>query len=240
MPYFQPISFEAVKHISLQNFENIPWDMFFLGLGNTAILTVFVPTLVAILGVAISWVVIRSGLKFASFFDVLAFLPHAVPNIIFAVSAVFVVLFVLPDVIPLYGTIWLLVIVYAISKISFATRVFSNSLIQIHRELDEAGRVSGLPIVQVIWKILLPLLKPTILYTWLWTALLSFRELTLASVLAGPHSMTLPIVTWSFWVSGNTGVASAMALVIMGFMTPLICLSLIFGRRRLNWSQGTS
>ena len=64
-------------------------------------------------------------------FDALAFLPHAVPSIILAIAAVFVALFLLRGILPLYGTLSILILVYTISRISFATRIINNSLAQI-------------------------------------------------------------------------------------------------------------
>src|SRR5262249_58033619 len=103
------------------------------------------------------------------------FPPRAVPAIILAIAAVFVALFVLRDFLPLYGTLSILILVYTISRISFATRIINNSLAQIHPELEEAAFAGGLRVLQVMRKILLPLLKSALVYAWLWMALLCYR-----------------------------------------------------------------
>ena len=76
-------------------------------------------------------------------FDFFAFLPHAVPKIVFSVAAWLLALFVLRDVLPIYGTIWILVPVYVVATLSYGTRMINGALIQIHRELEESAMVSG-------------------------------------------------------------------------------------------------
>lgn len=235
-PFFEPFSVSALGRISLENFRVIPWEGFWTAAKNTTILVASVPTLAVIAGLAISWVVIRSGLKVADVFDMLAFVPHAVPNLIFAIGALVLALFWLPDFIPFYGTVSLLIVVYVITRISFATRVYNSALIQIHRELDEAGYIFGLRPMTVVWKILRPLLAPAILYSWLWMALLTYRELTMAALLVTRRNITLPVFVWGFWAGGMLTQAAAISVLLLLFMSPVVILYLIFGRQRLALS----
>ncbi|HZA55467.1 MAG TPA: iron ABC transporter permease [Candidatus Udaeobacter sp.] len=232
LTYFQPPSWAALSQVSLRNFYGLPWDLLFSGARNTLLLMVAVPTLTLILCTAISWVILRSELKWRVAFDALAFLPHAVPSIILAIAAVFAALFLLRDIIPLYGTLSILVLVYTVSRISFATRIINNSLAQIHPELEEAAFAGGLRVLQVMRKILIPLLKPALVYAWLWMALLCYRELTMASVLVtNQNNVTLPMIVWGLWLGGSLNQAAAANLVILAFMLPAVLLYLIFGRR---------
>lgn len=232
LSYFQPPSRAALAQVSLRNFYGLPWSLLWTGAQNTLLLMLTVPTLTLIVCLAISWVILRSGLKWRVVFDALAFLPHAVPSIILAIAAVFAALFLLRDIVPLYGSISILVLIYTISRISFATRIINNSLAQIHPELEEAAFSGGLRILQVMRKILLPLLKPALVYAWLWMALLCYRELTMASVLVtNQNNVTLPMIVWGLWLGGSLNQAAAANLVILGFMMPLVLLYLIIGRR---------
>ena len=56
---------------------------------------------------------------------------------------------------------------------------------QISPELEEAAYAGGLSLLRVFQKILIPLLKPSLLYAWLWMALLSYRERQVAFELPG-------------------------------------------------------
>ena len=232
LSYFQPPSWAALRQVSLRNFYGLPWELLLAGARNTLLLMLAVPSLTLVLCLAISWVILRSDLKWRIVFDALAFLPHAVPSIILAIAAVFVALFLVRNILPLYGTLSILILVYTVSRISFATRIINNSLAQIHPELEEAAFAGGLRVLQVMRKILLPLLKPALVYAWLWMALLCYRELTMATVLVtNQNNVTLPMIVWGLWLGGSLNQAAAANLVILGFMLPAVLLYLMVGRR---------
>jgi iron(III) transport system permease protein len=231
LPYMQPLSPAALPLLSLDNFGKAPWELVARGAQNTVVLALLVPTLVAALSLAFAWVVLRSRLPGRLVFDTVAFLPHAVPGIIFAIGAVFLALFALRGVVPLYGSLALFVLVYTVGWLSFGTRVLNSSLIQIHRELEEAGQMAGADHLATLRRILLPLLRPALLSVWIWVALLCFRELTMAVLLFSPASVTLPLVIWNLWLSGQLNQAAAITLAVVGCLVPLILLYFHLGRR---------
>ena len=58
---------------------------------------------------------------------------------------------------------------------------------------------------------------------WIWTALLVYRELTVAVFLTVQDNiLPLPAVVWSYWYSGGINKASAVTLVMTLVLTPLI------------------
>ncbi len=232
LPFFQLPSAAALKSVSLQQYLSLPWALARAGIGNTAILMVATPTLTLGLSVAFSWVVLRTRIRGRAGFDVIAFLPHAVPNIVFGVSALLIALFALGRTVPLFGTVSILLIVFVVTRLSYGTRMTNSGLIQIHRELEEAATVSGAGTGAVLRRVLGPLLAPTLLYAWLWIALLVFRELTLAVVLTTRENMTLPVVVWSLWLNGGLGQASALAFLMLLMMLPLVALYWFIARRR--------
>ena len=79
----------------------------------------------------------------------------------------------------------------------------------------------------------MPLLRPTILSVWIWSAILVYRELTVAVFLISHDNITLPAVIWSYWFSGATNLAAAVTLVLTAVLTPLILVFWWFGRRSL-------
>ena len=233
LPYFQAPSGAAIESLTLANYREIPWTAFTTAAKNTAFLVVIVPTITLLLGLAISWIVIRSKMRFAWLYDLFAFLPHAVPDIMFALGILILALFWIPKFIPFWGTIWIIVAVYVVTRIAFATRVYNSALIQIHRELDEAGYVFGLKVVQVLRHILWPLLTPVLLYTWIWMALLTFRELTMAVFLVTRGNNTMPALIFALWSGGQQAEAAAIGVIMLLAVTPLVALYFVVGRRRM-------
>ncbi len=232
LPFFQLPSAAALKSVSLAQYLSLPWALARAGIANTAILMLATPTLTLALSVAFSWVVLRTRIRGRGGFDVVAFLPHAVPNIVFGVAALLIALFWLGRALPLFGTVTILLIVFVVARLSYGTRMTNSGLIQIHRELEEAALVSGAGTGGVMRRVLVPLLAPTLLYAWLWIALLVFRELTLAVVLTTRANMTLPFVVWSLWLNGGLGQASALAFLMLLMMLPLVALYWLIARRR--------
>jgi len=229
--YFQLPSASAFANLSLVNYRGLPWLHLIDGLKNTAFLMAAVATLVLALSLAISWIVVRSKARGRFVLDAVAFLPHAVPGIIFALSAAYVALFLLRDIVPIYGTVFLLLAVYVLERTSFGTRMLNNAIAQVHPELEEAGQVMGIGLFRRIATILAPLLIPACVNGWLWIALLTYRELTIASLLVTPDNVTLPMVIWGLWQSGSFTRAAAAAAMGLVFMLPFVFLYWYFGQR---------
>jgi iron(III) transport system permease protein len=231
LPFLQAPSAEAFASMSLGNFRSIPTELLIRIIANTAILMVVVPTVTMAVSLAVSWVVLRSKARAGALFDFFAFLPVTVPPIVFSVAALLLALFVLRGALPIYGTIWILVIAYTIARLSYGTRMANSALIQVHRELDEAAQVSGAGTGGVLKAILLPLLAPAILSAWIWIALLTYRELTLPVVLATAGNLPFSVLVWSYVQSSSYGRASAAALIMLALMVPLLLLYWLVARR---------
>jgi iron(III) transport system permease protein len=231
LPFFQLPSPMAFSIASFDHYRSLPWGLVLAGVENTAILMILTPSLTLIISLAFSWIVLRSKIRFRGVFDFIAFLPHAVPSIVFSIGALLITLFVLQKAVPIYGTIWLLLLVFIIARISYATRMTNSGLVQIHAELEESAQMSGASLSGVFRRILVPLLSPTLLYAWLWIALLVFRELTLAVIISTSRNITLPVVVWSLWLGGGLGQASALTVVMLGCMSPIIILYWLVARR---------
>ena len=222
LPFLRPVSGAAFASLSLKNFHDLPEGLVLGGLGVSAALMLLVPTITLTLSVALSWVVLRSRLRWRAVFDFFAFLPHAVPKIVFSVAAWLLALFVLRDVLPIYGTIWILVPVYVVATLSYGTRMINGALIQIHRELEESAMVAGAGLATTLRAVLLPLLRPAILYAWIWVALLSYRELTIPVVLSTNDNQPLSVIVWSLALSNSSGQASAVAVTMLVLMLPVL------------------
>ncbi|HEY7558743.1 MAG TPA: iron ABC transporter permease [Candidatus Binatia bacterium] len=231
MPYFVPPSLAAMSQLSFAHFYGMDWQLVLRGLTNTAILVTVVPLVVLLLAFAISWLIVRSRSRLRYALEFGAFLPQALPEVILSIGALLLSLFVLGTTIPLYGSVWIIAIVYVVARLAFATRALNGSLLQIHRELEEAAFVAGLSNARTAWRVLFPLIRPTLFSVWIWSALLVYRELTAAVFLAVHDNITLPAVVWSYWYGGNINKASAVTLLMTLVLTPLILAAWWWGRR---------
>lgn len=232
LPYVQAPSWQALSVISFERYTQIAFDSALLDAAwNTLLLMIIVPTAIVIICSAISWIVTRSRMRWRVALDAIAFLPHPVPHLLFALAIAYLALLI-SNVIPLYGTIFVLMAVYIVCWISFGTRVLNNSMIQVHRELEEAAQVGGVSTLRILAKVIAPLIKPGLIYTWIWTSLSAYRELTMAVFLASPKSQVLSTYIWGQWHGGGLGDAAAIAIVMIAVMSPLVTSFWIYARKQ--------
>jgi iron(III) transport system permease protein len=240
LPYVQVPSRQALAVASFERYGAIVFDAALLQAGlNTLLLMVIVPTAIVAFSSAISWIVTRSRMRGRTVLDAIAFLPHPVPNLLFALAIAYFALLV-SNIIPLYGTIFVIIAVYVVCWISFGTRVLNNSMIQVHRELEEAAQVGGVSTFRILCKVILPLIRPGLVYAWIWTSLSAYRELTMAVFLASPKSQVLSTYIWGQWHGGGLGDAAAIAVIMMAVMSPLVTSFWVYARRQQHVASTAS
>ena len=216
LPYMRLPSAAALATISLKNYQSIPDYAGARPFINTAILMFAVPTTTMVLSVLVSWVVIRTQVSFRGFLDTLAFVPHAIPGILLAVGLGYLGM-AYSSIFPLYGTVLIIVLAHTIHWIAYGTRTTNSVMIQVHRELEEAGKVSGASTPRVLIRIVLPLVAAGILNSWIWVGMLSYREVTMALTLYTRHNVVISTVIWQFWGSGWIPEVSALGVVLILF-----------------------
>jgi len=221
LPYLQLPSATAWSSMTLKHYYEIPLHVGALPFINTVILMFAVPTLTMIVSILVSWVVIRTQVSFRGTMDTLAFVPHAVPGILMAVGLAYLGL-AYRDIFPLYGTVIIIIIAHTINWIAYGTRTTNSVMIQVHRELEEAGRVSGASAPKVLWKIVLPLIAAGVLNSWIWIGMLSYREVTMALTLYTRHNVVVSTVIWQFWGSGWIPQVSALGVILILFATIVV------------------
>ncbi len=228
----QPPTPQAIATMSLTNYAALSGAMIWRALKNTVELMILAPVITIAVAFSISWIVLRSRIRGRALFDFVAFLPLSVPSIVFSMAALLLALFVLQRVIPIYGTIWILLLVYVVSRISYATRITNSALIQIHRELEEQAQIAGAGLGGVMRHVLAPLLKPALGYAFIWIALLTYRELTVPVLLATNDNLPLAVLIWNMWFGSQFGQASAVVVIMLVAMMPLIYLGFWVSRGR--------
>jgi len=216
LPYLQLPSAAALSSISLKNYRTIPDYTGALPFINTAILMVAVPFCAMLLSVLVSWVVIRSQVSFRGILDTVAFLPHAMPSILLAVGLGYLGL-AYRNIFPFYGTIVIIIIAHTINWIAYGTRTTNSVMIQVHRELEEAGKVAGVSTPRVFLRIVLPLVAAGVFNSGIWISMLSYREVTMALTLYSRKNTVISTVVWQFWGSGWVPEVSALGVILVIF-----------------------
>jgi len=167
---------------------------------------------------------VRSKMRGKRLLDMLAFLPNSIPSIMIALAFVFLFLTVPWRLIPIYGTVWIISLAVVTRYLAFGSRTMHSAVLQLHHDLEEAAEVGGVSWVKAFRFIVLPLLFPSIVAGWVFVALHSLRETTMALMLYSPSSRVISLLMWDTWQSGDVNKASATGVVLM-LITGLIILT---------------
>ena len=211
--YFKTVpNVDLVKDFTLEAYRYIlEYPVFLNGLKNSALLGAMSATIVVLLGFVMAWIVQRTNIRNAWTLDAVAFIPIAIPSVIIGASILFAYL-MLP--IPVYNTIWILLIAYVTMYLPYGMRFASGGIIQIHKELEEVAEVSGATLMQTFRRVLLPLMAPVLIAAWLYIFVMAVRELTASLFLAGPTTQVLGTISLTLWEEGGSfGNVAALSVI---------------------------
>ena len=213
--YVQP-SWSALAQVTLKNY----WEIFaeeqiLHALVNTIIVGVATATLTMVLCLIIAWVIVRSKLKGRALLDSLTFLPHAIPGVTIGIALIFLYLNPPLNYLPLYGTIWIIVLGLTVGYTAFGSRAMNGAVTQIHIELEEAGKVSGASWSTIMRRIIFPLLLPAFVGGWIWVASHSLRSFSVPLILSSKNSIVLSVVMWDLWNNGRAGPTAALGVLLI-------------------------
>jgi iron(III) transport system permease protein len=220
LPFYQVPSIKALQTISLAGYASA-WGYpgVFNGVKNSLLLAVVSGCITMLLAAVISWIVIRSRIPGRKILDFLAFAPLATPSIVLGMALVFLYLS-MP--VPIYGTLWILLIAFVTKYMPWATRNTNAALLQIHQELEEASEVSGASWLQTFRRVLAPLLIPAFMSGFLYIFSHTIRDVSLAILLYSPKNNLFAIVIWELWQAGTiaqVAAISVMMVILLGLVT---------------------
>jgi len=189
----------------------------------------------------VSWVVVRVRGRFYKTVDMIAMLPHAIPGLAFAFALMIFGIYAARwfPWFPVSGTLGIIVVADVINRLSYGTRATNAALVQIQSDLEESAQLCGLRNNLIIRRIVVPLVRPSLIFTGLWTALFTFREVTMALFLSESHNRVLSVTIWYIWQDGDFGIAAAGSVVMVLIMGALMWFSLkLTGGTALGQQRG--
>ena len=209
-------SWSALAQVTLKNY----WEVFaeehiFTAVTNTLIVGVATGTLTMALCLITSWVIVRSKFKGRALLDGLTFLPHAIPGVTIGIALIYLYLNPPLNLLPIYGTIWIIVLGLTVGYTAFGSRAMMAAVTQLHSELEEAGKVSGATWGTVMRRIVLPLLLPAFISGWIWIASHSLRSFSVPLMLSTKNSLVLSVVMWDLWNNGRAGPTAALGILLI-------------------------
>ena len=231
IPYYGVPSRELMGKMTWANFHYIlNYPLALTAFKNSFYLSVGSATLVMLLTSIIAWITVKTKLPGRALLDNMTFIPIAMPGIVLGVSLIWVYL-TLP--IPIYGTIWVLLLAYITKFMPYGIRAASASMIQINKELEEASLTAGGTWFQTFRKVILPLLMPGFTAGWIYISIIALRELSTSILLYSYNSTVLSIMAFDLWEGGQYTYVCALGVLMV-----LLLLVMAFTARKLGAKIG--
>ena len=229
IPYYGIPSRALLAKLTLDNYKYIlDYPLAWTAFKNSFYLSVGSATLVMFLTSVIAWITVKSKIRGRGFLDNMAFIPIAMPGIVLGVSLIWVYL-TLP--IPIYGTIWVLLLAYITRFMPYGMRAASASMIQINKELEEASLASGGSWPQTFRKIILPLLMPGFVAGWIYISIISLRELSTSILLYSYDSTVLSIMAFDLWEGGQYTYVCALGVMMVSLLVAMASVARMVGSK---------
>ncbi len=166
-------------------------------------------TVALVIGASVAYLDLRTTVRGRRLLDYLAILPLGLPGTVMAVG---ILLAFLRSPIPIYGTIWILLVAYVARFVPLATRSANATFRQIDASLEEVGRITGASWSVAVRRILFPLSRPGLLVAFLLVFIPAFSELSATILLYSAGTETIAIAIYRLNDLGQLEVVSALAV----------------------------
>ncbi|HEX8931172.1 MAG TPA: iron ABC transporter permease [Actinomycetota bacterium] len=229
LKFYSAPSLESLRTMSLANYRTVlHTPLAITALRNSVILGIGAATVVMFLTAVASWVVVRTRAMGRRLLDMVAFTPLVVPGLVLGLALSFVYL---RTALPIYGTLWILLIAYSTRYLPYGMRYASAAMSQTSGELEESAHVCGASWWQTFRRVLLPLASSGILAGWVYILVVSFRELSSSILLYSPGKEVLSILIWEQFENGQFTTLAAIGVCMVAILVLLVLLAYRFGAR---------
>ena len=211
----------TLKHyhdiFTFQNFRDALW--------NTLLLAILSGAACVLIGFMITFMELRRPSPETRFLAFLGVLPVAVPGLVYGIGLLWVYLQT-----PLYGTIWILLLAFVAKFLPYGIVVSRAGILQIHPEMEQSARISGASPLLALRKIIIPLVKPTLIAILFFVMLQSIKELSASVLLYSQRSQVLAVLTWHYMDAGEYQFAAAIGVLQTILMIAMVVVTrMVFG-----------
>ena len=234
VPYSMVPSARAFSLMSWKHWIEVLEDpISLLSLKNSLFLGVVGATLGVVLSIFVAYVIVKVRTKASGILESLSYLSFSFPGIVIGVG--FMWFFVQT---PLYATLWALLIGYIATYLPYGIRPLASAFVQVHAHLEESSTVCGASSLTTMRRIIVPLLIPGIVSSWILMSTMFVRELTLSVVLSRPGTEVLAVQILRFAEDGLWGRLSALGIMMIFISTVLVILATLVGAKFKTLESG--
>jgi len=185
-------------------------DAIVLTISLAAVCGVLAASFSAVAGYLIS----RTRSRTTRLIELSMWLPWAVPGVVLSLAFAWAFLAV-PGLRSLYGTPWILLLALTVSAIPIAMRPVQGAVVQLSTELEDAARTNGASRFRMFFGIVLRIIAPSFLASWLVSAILVSGNLSVPTLLSGLGNKTVPMLVYQLYSDGKVTESAALLLVHM-------------------------
>jgi len=212
----------------------------YTGLGNrlwTSISNTFVYSTVAIvfiviIGILMSYAIVRKKGKSGAALDMLLMAPYVIPGSVLGLC--YIVTFNVKPLI-LTGTAAIIIISYIIRKLPYTVRSSTAFLMQMDPSVEEASINLGVAPLKTFWKVTARLMLPGVFSGAILSWVTCINELSCSIMLSSGKNNTLTINAYTDIVRNSVGSGAALAaiLTVTSAIILIICLRVTKGKIRI-------
>ncbi len=158
--------------------------------------------------------------------DFVVALPLGVPAVLFGVGFL---LTYSEKPLVLYGTQWVMILVYVTLMVPFSSRMQMSALLALGETYQEASRANGAGATRTLVEVVLPLMRSSFGGAAALMFVLLANEFTASVLVRSLHTNVMGTVLFDYWSNGNVSLAAAVAIIMSGVTTVGVVLALILG-----------
>ena len=145
------------------------------------------------------------------------------------VSMLTIPFFVLAQSLSLIDTYPAMVLALVAINQPFTIWLMRSFFVDVPYELDEAATIDGCNLWQIFYRVALPVVRPGLWVTALFSLLLAYNEFLFALVLTGPNTKTLPVAIAEYGAE-DLNYWSLSAAAAIGIMLPIVLFMMALQR----------
>jgi len=185
------------------------WNTLAIGLGSGVIGVLFYSL--------IAYVVVRTRHRGRWLLDFLSWLPWSIPGILLGMALLWTFLQT-KIFLPIYGTIYLLMIAMVIKSMPFGAQMIKSVLLQLGNDLEEASKVCGGTWLDTFRRVILPLTMPALITVGLVGFISAARDISTVVLLGSGKSRTLSLLMLVFAAGAEFEKATVVAVLIVALV----------------------
>ena len=206
--------------------------VFLRSVKNTVMLGLSAALVGTLVYALISYLIVRTALPGRGFIDILTWLPWALPGILISLALLWTILSSGETIKLLYGTVWLLGLAIIIKEMPLGTQIIKAAVQQISPELEEASKTTGADWLDYFRRILLPLLKPTMLSVAIIVFISATRDIPTVIFLTTHETRTLSLLMLDYMAEADQEKAAVLGVFIIFLILALLLIGKLLGFRR--------